>query len=203
MSDRLRVVVLPALALALVGIVLGVQLANGGGDFEPLRSADPCVERTVTSRASGIEGLSERLVLLGIDGAACRLHVSREALTLRFAQPGDRSDAEIDALREGLLAAVQRMKRNGTLPPAATLVEETLASSDLPGFVKAAISALPDSVVNGTLKTDDVLIRTIDGLDLRTLLTNLDDQGDLERQVAAAVARAVRDSLVARVRGLI
>jgi hypothetical protein len=194
---------LPAVALILVSGVLGFQLANGGGTYEPLRSGDPCVERTVTSRAPGIEGLSERLVLLGIDVAACRLHVSREALTLRFAQPAERSDAEIDALREGLLGAVQRMKRDGTLPPASALVDETLASTDLPGFVKAAIGALPSSVVDGALKTDDVLVRTIDDLDLRTLLANLDDQGDLERQVAAAVARAVRDSLVARVRSLL
>ena len=40
-------------------------------------------------------------MLLGIDGAACRLHVSREALTLELAQPGTRTDAEIDALRDG------------------------------------------------------------------------------------------------------
>ena len=69
-----------------------------------------------TSRAEGIDGLTERLVLLGIDGAACRLDVSREALTLELAQPGTRTDAEIDALREGLLAAVLRMRDDGSLP---------------------------------------------------------------------------------------
>ena len=73
MTSRARLAGLPAVALVLVSGVLGVQLANGGGTFEPLQPADPCVARTVTSQAEGIDGLTERLVLLGIDGAACRL----------------------------------------------------------------------------------------------------------------------------------
>ena len=161
--------------------MLGVQVANGGGTFEPLQSADPCVARTVTSQADGIDGLTERLVLLGIDAAACRLHVSREALTLELAQPGPRTDAEIDALREGLLDAVQQMKDDGTLPPASELVDEALDNADLNSFLEAAIRALPDSVVNSALKTDDVLIRTIDDLDLRSILANLDDRAGPQR----------------------
>ena len=142
-------------------------------------------------------------MLLGIDGAACRLHVSREALTLELAQPGTRTDAEIDALRAGLLSAVERMKDDGSLPPASELVDEALDTADLNGFLKAAIRALPDSVINAALKTDDVLIRTIDDLDLRTLLANLDDQHDLNEQINAAVTQAVKDSLAARLRDLL
>ena len=52
-------------------------------------------------------------------------------------------------------------------------------------------------VVDAALKTDDVLTRAITDLDLRTLLANLDDQGDLNQQVQAAVTQAVKDSLVA------
>ena len=107
MSALPRLVGLPAVALALVSGVIGVQLANGGGTFEPLRPADACAERTVTSQADGIDGLTERLVLLGIDGAACHLNVSREALTLELAQTDSPTDAQIDALREGLLSAVR------------------------------------------------------------------------------------------------
>jgi hypothetical protein len=198
-----RLAGLPALALVLVGGVLGVQLAYGGGSFEPLRSADPCVARTVTSQAEGMDGLTERLVLLGIDGAACRLHVSREALTLELAQPGPRTDAEIDALRDGLLAAVQRMKDDGTLPPASDLVDEALDNADLNGFLEAAIRALPAAVVDAALKTDDVLTRTIEGLDLREVLANIDSDYDLNVQINAAVTQAVKDSLVARLRDLI
>jgi hypothetical protein len=198
-----RLLMLPALALALVTGVLGVQLANGGGSYEPLHSADPCAVRHVTSQAQGIDGLTERLVLLGLDGAACRLHVSREALSLELARPGPRSDAEIAALRAGLLGAIQRMKSDGTLPPASALVDEALDSADLNGFLKTAIRALPDSVIDSALKTDDVLNRTIDDLDLRALLVNLDNENDLNQQLNAAVTQAVKDSLTARLRGLL
>lgn len=203
MTAVARLAGLPALALVLVSAVLGVQLANGGGSFEPLRSADPCVARRVTSQAQGMDGLTERLVLLGLDGAACRLRVSREALTLELAQPGPRTDTEIDALRQGLLAAVQRMKDDGTLPPASDLVDEALDNADLNQFLELAIRALPDSVVDAALKTDDVLVRTIEDLDLREVLADVDDEHDLTQQINAAVTRAVKDSLVARLRGLV
>ena len=203
MSELFRTTGLPALALVLVGGVLGIQLANGGGSFEPLKAADPCVARTVTSVSDGIDGLTERLVLLGIDGAACRLGISREALTLELAQTEDPSDAQIEALHEGLLSAVDRMQDDGSLPPASELVDEALESADLNDFVKTLIRALPDSVVDAALKTDDVLTRAIDELDLRTLLANVDDQDDLNEQVEAAVTEAVKDSLVARLQDLI
>lgn len=198
-----RLVGLPAVALVLVGSVLGVQLANGGGTFEPLRSADPCAARTVTSQSDGIDGLTERLVLLGIDDAACRLDVSREALTLELAQGGAPTDAEVDALREGLLSAVRRMKDDGSLPPISDLVGEALDNADLNGFLEAAIRAVPDSVVDAALKTDDVLTRAVGNLDLRTILADLDDQHALDAQMEAAVTQAVKDSLVDRLRDLV
>ena len=203
MTAWLRWTALPVLAVALVAGVLAVQIGHGGGSFEPLRPADPCVERDVTSRAEGIDALTERLVLLGIDGAACRLHVSREALTLELAQSDDPTDAQVEALRGGLHDAVRRMKADGTLPPISSFVDEALDNADLNGFLKAAIKALPDSVIDAALKTDDVLDRTIDDLDLRELLANVDDQDDLNRQVEAAVTQAVKDSLVDRLRTLL
>lgn len=198
-----RLLVLPVLAVALVCGVLGVQLSYGGGDFEPLRPADPCVAREVTSQSDGIDGLTERLVLLGIDGAACRLEVSRERLTLDLAQGGERSDAEIDALHDGLLAAVQRMKKDGSLPKISDLLDEALDNADLNGFLEAAIRALPDSVVDAALKTDDVLTRAVDGLDLRRVLADVDDQDALDARMEAAITQAVKDALVDRVRDLV
>ncbi|VXC42578.1 hypothetical protein [Aeromicrobium sp. 9AM] len=197
-----RWIAMPIAALVLVCGVVGVQLANGGGTYEPLRPADPCVARQVTSRADGIDGLTERLVLLGIDGAACRLHVSREALTLELAQADEPTDAQIDALRSGLHTAVRRMKADGSLPPASALVDEALESSDLNDLLKTLIRALPDSVIDSALKTDDVLTRAIDDLDLRALLADVDDQQALEKRVEVAVTGAVKDSLEARVRDL-
>lgn len=203
MSAFWRWVGLPAVAVVLVCAVVGVQLANGGGSYEPLRPADPCVERQVTSQVEGIEGLTERLVLLGLDEAGCTLEVSREELTLRFAQSGDRTDAEIDAVRDGLKSAVTRMKDDGTLPPASALVDEALDSADLNRFLEAAIRALPDRVIDSALKTDDVLTRAIDELDLRELLEDPTDQAELEQQIGVAVEQAVKDSLADRLRNLV
>lgn len=203
MSALPRWVGLPVAAVLLVCGVVGVQLATGGGTYEPLRPADPCVERTVTSEADGIDGLTEQLVLLGIDGAACQLQVSREALTLELAQSDDPTDAQVDALRAGLKSAVARMQDDGSLPPASDLADEALETADLNDLVKAAIRLVPDSVIDAAVETDDVLIRAIDDLDLRALLTNLDDKAALEQQVEVAVTEAVKDSLEARLRDLL
>lgn len=201
--NRLHRLALPLVALVLVAGVLGVQVANGGGAYEPLRPADACSEQVVTSQAEGIEGLTEQLVLLAVADAACSLRVTREALTLELARSGAVTDAQVDALREGLRSAVAQMQDDGSLPLASELVDEALDSADLNGVLEFAIRALPDSLVDGALKTDDVLLRAIDDLDLRVLLSNLDDQGDLNRQVEAAVTQAVKDSLVDRVRDII
>jgi hypothetical protein len=202
-AATLRAVALPVLAAALVSGVLGVQIANGGGEFTPTRPAPPCAHRPVTSVSTGIQGLSERLVLLGLDGAACRLHVTREALALELAQSRTPTDAQVNALRAGLLEAVDRMKADRALPPASKLTDEALDNSNLNGFIKAAIRALPDSLINSALKTDGVLRRTINALDLRSLLANLNDPNELTQQINAAVTKAVKDSLTARLRDLL
>jgi hypothetical protein len=203
MTGLARLVALPVVAVALVVAVLVVQLGHGGGSFAPLRPADPCVVRGDTSQPADIDALTERVVLLGLDDAACRLHVSREGLTLELAESGTPTDAQLAALHTGLLSAVRRMKLDGTLPPSSDLVDEALDSTDLNGFLKAAIGALPASVIDSALPTDDVLTRTIDDLDLRTLLANAGDRADLEQQIDVAVTRAVTDSLTARLRHLL
>jgi hypothetical protein len=90
------------------------------------------------------------------------------------------------------------MQEDGSLPPASALVDEALDNADLNDFLKTLIRALPDSVIDSAVKIDDVLVRAINDLDLRTLLANLDDQDDLNAQVNAAVTQAVKDSLLAR-----
>lgn len=203
MSSALRSATLPLVSLVLVAAVLLTQLLNGGGTYEPLRPPDACTERPVTSRADGIDGLTERLVLLGVADAACTLGVSREALTLELAQSDEVSDAEVEALRGGLLSAVRRMDDDGTLPPASELVDEALDQAELNGILEFAIRALPDGVIDAALKTDDVLTRTVEELDVRSLLGNLDNPADLDRQVEAAITEAVKDSLLDRLRNLV
>jgi hypothetical protein len=198
-----RALLAPVLAAALVSGVLGVQVAHGGGDFVPARPADPCAARVVRSVSTGFEALSERLVLLGLDAAGCRLGMTREALLLDLALHRTHSQREIDAVRAGLLAAVARMKAGGSLPKASALADEALDQADLNGFLKAVLRALPDSVIDAGLRTDDVLRRAITALDLRTLLASLDEPDAINRQIGAAIQQAVKDSLVARLRGLI
>jgi hypothetical protein len=190
------------MGVALISVVLGVQVARGGGDFVPLAAVDPCSVRTVTSVSPGIDGLTERLVLLGLDRAACRLSVTREAFLLQLAQQREPTAAQVNALRVGLNQAVDQLKRDGALPPASDLADQALDRSNLNGLLKAAIRALPDSVINQAVRTDDVLHRTINNLDLRALLTNLSNPDELTRQVDGAVTDAVRQSLEARLRHL-
>jgi len=194
-ADRLRAGALPALAVVLVSGVLAVQLANGGGHYSPLRPADSCVVQPASSVSTGIDGLTEEVVLTGLEAAACQLGVSREALALQLAQPGAHTDAQINALRSGLLTAVDVLKAAGKLPKASQLVREAVDASNLSGLRKTAIRAIPDALIDKTLTTDDVLRRTINDLDLRTLLTNLSNRQELNKQVDAAVTKAVMERL--------
>jgi hypothetical protein len=58
-------------------------------------------------------------------------------------------------------------------------------------------------VIDAALKTDDVLRRTVDGLDLREVLADLDNPDDLNRRISDAATQAVRDALVDRLRDLL
>lgn len=203
MTGGLRQATLPALAIALVCSVLGIQLAHGGGQFETLRPADPCVPRTIDVQSEGIDGLVERLIMIGIDDAACTLRVSREALVLDLGQTRDASDVELDAVRRGLLRAVAELKADGTLPKVSEFKEEILDIADLNGVLEALVRALPNSVIDGALQTDDLLVTTINDLDLRAVLGSIDDQSDLEQQIEEAVLQAAKDSLIQQLKGLV
>jgi hypothetical protein len=190
-------VTLPLGAAALVGVVLGGQVAFGGWDLGPDRAENPCRARSVAAVSTGLEGLGEQLVLLGLDGAACRLHTTREALVLRLAQPAARSDTEVDAVRDGLHDAVDRLDAAHRLPPASALLDEALAGSGLSGLAKTALRALPDSLINNRLPTAAVLRRAVDDLDVRALLSHVTDPAQAQALVTAAVRKAVIDQLIA------
>jgi hypothetical protein len=203
MTTRRRQAFLPALAAALIVGVLGVQAANGGGDFVPARAHDPCVARSVPMAADNLEDLSEQVILIGLDGAACTLGVSREALVLDLAETGSASDKQIAALHAGLLGAVERLSKAGALPKASKLADEVVGSADLPWLVEQAIRLVPDSVINGIVKTGDVLRRTVNELNLSQLLANVSDPDALNNQLKSAVTEAVKQSVLARLKDLL
>ena len=198
-----RQAALPLAAVVAVAALLGVQLAQGGGRYEPLTPPSACQERPVTPQSDGVDGLVESLVLTGLAETACDLGVSREELVLDLAQQGRLTDGQTRALRTGLLAAVDRLQAAGTLPPASALKDEVLAQADLSPFVRGAIGLLPDGVVDAAVPTDEVLERAIVALDLQDLLSDLDGGSGIEDAVEEAVTQAVRDTVLDRIRGLL
>ena len=192
--------VLPLIAVLLVAGVLGVQIAAGGGDYAPHRPADPCVPRAVEPIPARLEPVAERIVLLGLDSAACRLGVSRERLVLGLADSRSLDPAESAALKAGLRDAVDRLDRERRLPKVSQLLPEALDQADLPGFVKTLIGAIPDSTVDNALPTGALLRRAVDELDVDRLVRDLDEPDRLEPAVRSAILKAARDQILDRLR---
>jgi hypothetical protein len=195
-----RTLALPLIAVALVAAVLGIEVAAGGGDYVPRTPADPCLPRPVPPIQAELESVAERVVVLGLDGAACRLGVSRERLVLSLADTRTLEPRAPAALKAGLRDAVNRLDREGRLPKVSQLLPEALDQSDLPGIVKTVIRAIPDGAVDSALPTGPLLRRAIDELDVKRLVQQLDDPDQLESAVRSAILRAARDEIVDRVR---
>ena len=186
-------------AAVLVAAVLGVQVASGGGDFVPRRPADPCAARRFPPLKPRVDPLAERLVLLGLDHAACELGLSRERLLLALADPAQRralGPAAPAALRRGLRRAVDDLQRRRELPRVSALLPEVLDLSGLPGLVQTVARAVPDSVVDDVLPTAPVLRRAVDRLDVAALLDDLDDPDALQAALRRAIVGAARAQIV-------
>lgn len=112
------------LATAAAVTLVVVYLALGGASYSPAKVADPCAPREWRN-PKGVEAVAEQIVLSGIDGAACKLGVSREAVVLafanraslrRFARQHRITERRLEELvRTGLLRAVDDAERAGAL----------------------------------------------------------------------------------------
>lgn len=196
----MRALALPLVAVALVAAVLGVQVAAGGGEYVPRRPADPCQPRTAPPIPARLEPVTERIVLVGLDKAACRLGISRERLVLALADTRSLDPSAPAALKAGLLDAVDTLDREGRLPKVSELLPEALGQTDLPGFVKTIIGAIPAGTVDSVLPTRLVLRRAIGELDVNQLVHQLDNPQQLQSAVRAAILKAARDQILARLR---
>jgi hypothetical protein len=138
MSAVARARALVVAAIAAAAILPGVYLAAGGASYTPAKTQDPCEQRTWRA-PEGLQGIAQQFTLSALDGAACELGVSREALAQaltsaqareRFAERYDLSQAEIArAVRAGLLRAVRDAEEAGALSPLlADPLRETLRS---------------------------------------------------------------------------
>jgi hypothetical protein len=126
MSTEARGAWLIGLAAAVSLALVGIYLTAGGASYEPAKTQDPCKPRAWRN-PEGLEQIAEQFSLSALDGAACRLGVSRETLARALATPRSRErftrrygidDAELArAIRAGLLRAVADAERAGALSP--------------------------------------------------------------------------------------
>jgi hypothetical protein len=135
-------------ALLLSGAALvGVELGKGALDEPAPRIANPCQPRE--GRTGGIDATIQRIVLDGLDGAACRLHTSREELVLSLGGSGlgvtrrwDKHTIEV-ALRAGLLRSVDEAVQRGDVPSfLAPALRQLVESAPLDQLVRGGIGLL-------------------------------------------------------------
>jgi hypothetical protein len=136
------------------GVSLGIVLAyliGGGASYQPLPVADPCQPRSEEILAE--RGVFEGILLSGLDGAACELGVSREELATalgdettldEFAAANGIDRARIeDAVRAGLIRAIDDAEMQGRLPTAVASIARGLAENAPVGVVIDLFEALP------------------------------------------------------------
>jgi hypothetical protein len=119
---RVMVAVAAVAALALVT----VYLAAGGASYTPERTQNPCRHRA-WSDPQTLGQIANQFTVSALDGAACRLGVSRETLARalattqsreRFAKRYGIDDAKLaEAIRAGLVRAVDDAEEAGALSP--------------------------------------------------------------------------------------
>ncbi|MGH2995419.1 MAG: hypothetical protein ACRDON_11720 [Gaiellaceae bacterium] len=110
-------------ALGLLGLaavaLLAVELGKGALSYGDATVADPC-EGRVAFPGEGFDATLQRIVLDGLDGAACELGATREELVLSL-DPALGADVRWDrptierAVRAGLLRAVDDAEERGSL----------------------------------------------------------------------------------------
>ena len=122
--DRGRMLILGSLAASLVLVL--AYLAAGGASYAPAKTQDPCKPRAWRN-PEGLQEIAQQFSLSALDGAACKLGVSRETLARALATEESRQqfldrynidDAELArAIRAGLLRAISDAQEAGALSP--------------------------------------------------------------------------------------
>lgn len=123
---RLRGRLLVGGAIAAALALVGAYLAAGGSSYTPEKTRDPCKHRP-WSNPRGLGEIANQFTTSALDGAACKLGVSREALARALASPEARErfaerygidDAKLArAIRAGLVRAVDDAEDAGALSP--------------------------------------------------------------------------------------
>src|SRR5262245_48405139 len=126
MSGAKRGFTLIGIAVLSSLVLVGAYLAAGGASYAPAKTQNPCKHRPWRN-PEGLEKIAEQFTLSALDGAACKLGVSREELAQAIASDEARekftdryeiSEAELArAIRAGLLRAVNDAEEAGALSP--------------------------------------------------------------------------------------
>lgn len=124
MSGRSRGLVLLLAALVASIALVGASIARGGLDRGTTSLANPCRPRPALP-TGGTSGTIERIVLNGLDGAACHLRASRERLVIGLASSegrrrlfgsGRAADQRVEeAVRSGLRRSIDDAARRGEI----------------------------------------------------------------------------------------
>jgi hypothetical protein len=128
-----------------VAALVAIELADGALSEPKPALANPCHPRH--GRTGGIDATIQRIVLDGLDGAACRLHSTREELVLSLGGGGavlprrwDEHTVEV-ALRAGLLRSVDEAERRGDIPSfLAPLVRRVVERAPLDKLIEGGFS---------------------------------------------------------------
>jgi hypothetical protein len=134
-----------AALLASGAVLVAVELGKGALEEPSPKIANPCKPRD--GRTGGIDTTIQRIVLDGLDGAACRLHTTREELVLSLGGDSavlprrwDEHTVEV-ALRAGLLRSVDAAERRGDVPGfLAPLLRRLVESAPLDRLVQGGFS---------------------------------------------------------------
>ncbi len=151
MNANLRAQLLVGGAILAAVVLVGAYLAAGGSSYAPEKIQDPCEPREWRDPGS-LQGVAEQFSLSALDGAACELGVSREALAQalpseetreRFRQRYGIDDAKFaEAIRAGLLRAVTDAEDADALSP---LLGEPLRATVEEIPIEQAIDLIEDA----------------------------------------------------------
>lgn len=107
-------------------ILVGAYLAAGGSSYTPEKVQNPCEPRP-WSNPQSLGEIANQFTISALDGAACKLGVTREALARALATPEGRerfkqkyriTDKKLaEAVRAGLVRAVDDAEEAGALSP--------------------------------------------------------------------------------------
>jgi hypothetical protein len=107
-----------ALSVAAASGLIVLELALGAFHFGKPKLADACTSKPAF-KGGGLDGEVQRFALSGLNGAACKLHTTREELVLSFVPAAgtkrvrwDRQTIE-DALRSGFDQAFEDTEERG------------------------------------------------------------------------------------------